>query len=810
MAMPPAQTCLWPVLSRVCAGCLLALSTPPAVAADPVLQQEAPPSNILRVEPARPSPVVVIPGQPPPPDTTDALPIPAELPVLEAGAPEPPAAAEAISPAPVSRPDESVLWAMHEKQEYAALLAEIERLKSVHLAWIPPLELVELTRNALLEQRVRSAISAGSHGRLAHLEAAHPGHFGCGHVDWAWAAAEAYSALGDRRRLAAVLERLIPACRPVDRLTTLQKARNWLTAEEWEALAARESTAQRPPEVELQFRRLLYDHGAGQLLAAAESGDSIRIAALIARQADGMEEYQDPGAAMLAGWHYFREHDTARASVWFSRARQWDPSLDDATHALALCALKEKRFADAQDLANELPETHPGRAGVLRDAAVALAQAAQEQKNPSRVLAILAEAEQSGLELPRYARLMGAWASLQNGDPAGAAERFYILYTEQQDQESAEGLLHSMVAAGRGRDLDLIATAEPLAGMVRAHHAREMFGRKRFLAARALAPDDYGTLGSAGAPRLGWYGMLREKSGRPGLSMLDDSIQSVEFVWPSTASSELRLRLDQHNLDSGGLSGESRQSLARGLLEGALGLDPAGPDFAALEEAASAGINIDGTHGHVAGWEPYLAWRLESTLDLDAMIGLKLSGGAVDPKPLGRLSLQAHPDWGNYKVAGFVRPIRESILSYTGLRLDRFSQPTPFTGTTWGAVRGRGAEISAYRAFDYGLSLNGKVMVEHIDGRHVHDNMHESLNINLGRNFQLPGMDYTVAGINFAYDHYDHNLSQFTPGHGGYFSPQNFWQARATFDFQTAESRRAMLKGHLEGGRAFKREAVTP
>lgn len=557
------------------------------------------------------------------------------------------------------------------------------------------------------------------------------------------------------------------------------------------------------------FRTLLMDSAIRRLQQAAAGQDDSAFDDAIGSVGAEIERRRDAGTAVLVAWRLLQRNDIAGAAHWFEKARTWDASLTDPPYGLALCAMQEQRFATALDLARSLPESHPDRARLLSQSALALAEAARQQGDPGKAVELYREAA-SYAELPRYGRLGWAWASLQTGDETEAAGAFTSLYAEAADGESAQGLLTSYLALGRETELDALAVAEPLSGLLRTHRAQSVFAQKQFLLARSLAPETYGRLGAPGAPRVTWHSAWRDKSGDPGLSRLKDSIHGAEAVYSLFTSSELRLRVDYHILDGGGFDAGTRSNFTRSLLFGSGAADPQAPDIDAILAAAGNSLRVDGTHGHVGGVEPLLTWRREARYNIEVSLGMTLAGGQAPPRAIGRVTLGGDTKNGNYTAAAFMRPIRDSILSYTGLRLDELLLDTSFTGKRWGAVRGTGVEGSGYHRLGENFSISGRIAAERVDGRNVRSNDHVATTLNLGYALPVPGMDYTVIGASYSYDHYEHNLSQFTPGHGGYFSPQNFWQAKATLDFQSAENRQALIKGHLDGGRAFKREGATP
>jgi len=118
----------------------------------------------------------------------------------------------------------------------------------------------------------------------------------------------------------------------------------------------------------------------------------------------------------------------------------------------------------------------------------------------------------------------------------------------------------------------------------------------------------------------------------------------------------------------------------------------------------------------------------------------------------------------------FVRDsVKDSLLSYAGLR-------DPGTGIVWGGVMSNSGSVQFRRA----ARRNGQyLMVRYSDirGRNVADNT--AIDGNAGFYFgvvQRALVTFTV-GANVGGMHYDKNLNFFTLGQGGYFSPQQYYQA---------------------------------
>ena len=814
------------------------LSTEPAhpatirIEAEPVPPHPGEVPQTEDVAPPEAMPESQSPGEAPQVDEVESEPLPeiqtpADMPQVEEVVTEPPsqlqtrgdipqtdsaATQELILvdiPPPATVPDDRPLWELLNAQAYESVLQEISRLRQEYPEWSPPAQLIALATSGLSETRVKGAVAAGDPARLVETALQHRELFSCTHLDWAWSLAEAYAALGLADDLFDLLADLIDACPERDRLSSLQKATAWLDSDSWERLAEREFANPRTAEVDAEFRRLRYDYDINQLLAAKQAKDTAEFFQRFARLSTAVEFYQDGNLADLAGWSFLEVEDTANAALWFGKAKDWNPVDRDAQRGLALAALAEQRYADARLLAEEIPDGSEGRAEILRNAAIGMAQAAYDKQDYASTLQLLAAAGTS-TDLPRYARLMAAWSHLHLGNTSEALEQFQEVHRQQPDQESAEGIFNALVSGTDTIEPEPFRDDPLLGPLLQGYLADQSFTQKRFLTARDLAPERYGAAGGVGTPRIAWYGFLRDKSGANGLSKLEDSVHSLELIWTVTDRSELQLRIDRHHLDSGLFGQETRLYLARGLLTGALGVSDDAPAFTGLADTGAASVQITGAGTDINLWEPHLLWRHESRFNVEADIGLSVPGEALDPLPLGHLSLGDSGPWGNYTLTGYGRPIRESILSYAGWRLDEFLPGTSFNGERWGGVRALGAELSAYLSLHKGYGFSGKVGVERIDAENVRENSHVSLLASLNRGFALEGFDYFAAGISAGYDGYRYNLSQFTPGHGGYFSPQTFVQIKANLDFLTLENRRAILKGHLDAGRIYKHEATTP
>jgi hypothetical protein len=147
----------------------------------------------------------------------------------------------------------------------------------------------------------------------------------------------------------------------------------------------------------------------------------------------------------------------------------------------------------------------------------------------------------------------------------------------------------------------------------------------------------------------------------------------------------------------------------------------------------------------------------------------------------------------HWNVETFSQPIKESLLSYTGI-------VDPYSGKKWGRVRQTGVSLSGYAEVQPGWNVSGQANVAILRGLRVPNNYRVGLGAGLSKAFTPDGFAYLALGPRVTFDHYEKNLSQFTLGHGGYFSPDSLLQVTAALNFLTQEARQFIVAGDLSVG----------
>jgi tetratricopeptide (TPR) repeat protein len=229
---------------------------------------------------------------------------------------------------------------------------------------------------------------------------------------------------------------------------------------------------------------------------------------------------------------------------------------------------------------------------------------------------------------------------------------------------------------------------------------------------------------------------------------------------------------------------------------GAIGGDPSTLSrYGANALAGLAGVRQpNGSQATGIGFGMGLEWgRL--TLDVGSTpLGFPLTtivGGLVWNQPLG--------DKMNLKLEASRRSVTDSVLSYAGVT-------DPITGLTWGGVTRNGGEaIISYD--DTTIGVYTKVAYGYYMGTNVADN--QSYEFTAGAYFR-PIKDESQElkiGISATYLSYDKNLSYFTYGQGGYFSPQTFYSLTFPIDWTETSGKFTYSAGATLGVQSFQQNS---
>jgi tetratricopeptide (TPR) repeat protein len=673
--------------------------------------------------------------------------------------------------------DERPLWRLHDAGRREALQEAVVELRGIYPDWQPPAALTRTPPDEGGREALETAMARGDHAGILRQAAAHPALFQCRRVDYIWALADIWSARGELDRVFGLYRYVMLQCNDAGhRLTTLQTAAGVLPPQQYDRLLA---LAQERGGLDREQQALLGDLLYGRQRDLLQDGDGRLNEDLLQELTTRIIERRDTATALSVAWARFDQGDHEAAATWFARARDWAPDDPDAAYGLALSRFQQGRLDEAEALLDT--STAPRSRALLAQLYLRRAALASERADPSSSNQWLDRA--AAIAPPgRDQTLLRAWNDHALGHDDAAFAGFRAAYDADPDDAAADGMVSSMVRADRWDDMSELAVdlGDPL--LARWHDAvsDRLAQRGLYRAAHAVSPDNQPDWHNLDSPSLILGAAIREKRGDAGTSRL--SIRHLPMAGAEWDREGERFGLDlaRVDLDSG--------QLDRNI--------PFGRFMPGSDRVAEPVTRLSG------GLEPRLWWQREGWVSWSAELGMTPSGAPLSSALLGSLSRLQQTDGGHWRATLFVRPLRESLLSYVGA-------VDPYSGQPWGRVRKFGGELAVYQALTPDWGLSADLEAAHYEGDGVADNAGMSASLGLGYALGLDGFDYFTLGPRLSYQVFDENLNHFTYGHGGYFSPQGRFAAGLAAVFQRQGGDYA-LRGQLYAGWATQHEGAGP
>ena len=483
-----------------------------------------------------------------------------------------------------------------------------------------------------------------------------------------------------------------------------------------------------------------------------------------------VEGRKDAGVAKLFAWNAFHARQFDSAIHWFNQSLAWLPADSDARYGLALAYYNhgDTNKALAQLIHLDTPEAIKLHGDIIYAQGLNSYAAGEYQQADS----LFANAAKLGRN-SRDLSLMQAWAVYRLGDFKLALERFAALYQIKPDENAAQGLYLSAktshqttkLASWMGAD-----SADPLRRIVLTERSDFLKQQGWVLAARAMNPSGTPELAGIEGPWTETDVAERTRSGASGESYLQTRLTTLT-TGVAHGSDVYQLRLTQVMLSTGALTTNSLY-----------GNYVSGRSWGTVPTTS------------FIGWEPTGKWRHEvDGLATQISVGLTPLGSVVPPTPTAKFVFEGVGVGNTWSTSAYRDSVRDSLLSMVGA-ID------PFTGLAWGRVVRNGVGVDGFQSIDKQWSINGNAHAENLTGDHVESNSHIAASVGLGYALALPYFTYFSVGPSIAYDQYAKNLSQFTWGNGGYFSPQNFLNVGGSASFLTQEGTRSIARGQLNLG----------
>ncbi|NBG92706.1 cellulose synthase complex outer membrane protein BcsC [Pseudomonas sp. 9.1(2019)] len=422
-------------------------------------------------------------------------------------------------------------------------------------------------------------------------------------------------------------------------------------------------------------------------------------------------------------------------------------------------------FTQAQKLYSQVLKNEPGDINAQLGQIESLI--ASKQLAPARQqLAQFKPAPGVVLTPAQQRRVANAWSDV--GEP-GKARAMYaeLLKTPQADPLMYRDAARLISATEPQQALDYYAKSMAGAGLLPAQQASPRDDRAMTMASREKDDDqwlasslrsDVDELYQRQNPTLhlytdyGW----RSDNASQGTSDTDTRTTILQLDLPIADGTGF-MRAEQINMDAGAFKADP-DGLVRenygtcGVAVRRKGTD--GPDFSGCEDRSQS---ANGTM-LAAGWKNE-TWNVDIGRTPDTFKVPNWLGGVAYSSKIGSVG---------WTLTGSRRPLSNSILSYSGAT-------DPNTGVTWGGVTSNGVTLSLSHD-EGGVDGVWASLGQHwLVGKNVEDNH---------KNTAMAGYYYRLVeradermrtGLTVMYWSYDKDLSEYTLGQGGYYSPQQYF-----------------------------------
>ena len=137
--------------------------------------------------------------------------------------------------------------------------------------------------------------------------------------------------------------------------------------------------------------------------------------------------------------------------------------------------------------------------------------------------------------------------------------------------------------------------------------------------------------------------------------------------------------------------------------------------------------------------------------------------------------------------------VTESVLSFTGIT-------DGTAGRTFGRVTETGGKAEAYLQLAPRWGIYGNAAAGVRDGVDVRSNAHVQAAASLPYDLRVSGFDMLTLGPSYGFSAFGQDLSGFTPGQGGYYSPQSMHLLGAALRLLTREGQDFSVRASLFSG----------
>jgi tetratricopeptide (TPR) repeat protein len=249
---------------------------------------------------------------------------------------------------------------------------------------------------------------------------------------------------------------------------------------------------------------------------------------------------------------------------------------------------------------------------------------------------------------------------------------------------------------------------------------------------------------------------FRLRDGEAGLGRLSEVEIPIEITVPSASNSAFTLRLTPTLLSAGALSRVEPRNATR-FGSSAVGAFATSQEPGPAQDASGVGFSV--------------GYRDEN---LAVSVGTSPMGFLVTHL-VGELSMSTDLDGVTLKGVLSRRAVTDSLLSAAGAR-------DPQSLQAWGGVVKTGAQVGvSYGGEERGVYANFGAAA--LSGKGVKDNAQVQASVGAYWKAYQATQASLKLGLNLTAMGYRENLSYFTLGHGGYYSPQQYFSLGVPWEF---------------------------
>ena len=241
---------------------------------------------------------------------------------------------------------------------------------------------------------------------------------------------------------------------------------------------------------------------------------------------------------------------------------------------------------------------------------------------------------------------------------------------------------------------------------------------------------------------------FRNKPGDEGISSFSDLELPVEWRYPLNYEGQLFVHVDPVQASAGRLPAVYDQAALYGKVQAfgpaSLAQFPNGASQSQSGADLGVGYQTDD-------------WRFDIGTTPVGFLVQDIVGGVKHDGKFGDVG---------YSVDVSRRPVTSSLLSYAGAR-------DPVTGEIWGGVRSLGADFGLSR-YEHDWDASATAGLHRLSGRNVPGNNYFALRVAGDWNFiNRDDLQFSL-GLAATHWNYGKDLSHYTFGQGGYYSPQSY------------------------------------